>query len=307
MKKIHYAALSAALAGCTLAALAQAQQSPPPAPPAAAPAAAPATPPTATTKVAENVYIFRYVGHQAMFIVTPAGVIATDPISLRRPAKPYIDAIQAVTKAPIKFVVYSHSHFDHTAGGQPFKDLGATFIAQRNAKDRIVALKPQDVVVPDQVVDGKRLITLGGTTLELLYLGKNHSDSTLVMRLPKEKIIFTVDWIPIQGIQFREMADTYIPDIEDGLKKVIAMDWDTLIPGHPGPGGKQTGTKDNARDQLAYLQDLSAAVKKEVSDGKSYDDAVKDIQLPKYQAWPNYKAFLAMNIERYYDFWNRGI
>jgi glyoxylase-like metal-dependent hydrolase (beta-lactamase superfamily II) len=242
-----------------------------------------------------------------MFIVTPAGVIATDPISLRRPAKPYIDAIQAVTKAPIKYVIYSHSHFDHSAGGQPFKDLGATFVAQRNAKERIVELKPQDVVVPDQVVDGKRIITLGGTTLELNYLGKNHSDSTLVMRLPKEKIIFTVDWIPIQGVQFRGMADTYVPDIEGGLKKVIAMDWETLIPGHPGPGGKQTGTKDDARNQLAYLQDLSAAVKQEVSQGKSYDDAIKDISLPKYAAWPSYKNFLPMNIERYYDFWNRGI
>src|ERR1700729_1293404 len=168
---------------------------------ATAQAQAPAPPPTSTTKVegTDNVYIFRYVGHQAMFIVTPDGVIATDPISLRRPAKPYIDAIQAVTKAPIKYVVYSHSHFDHSAGGQPFKDLGATFVAQRNAKERIQQLKPADVVVPDQVVDDKKVITLGGTTLELLYLGKNHSDSTLVMRLPKEKIIFTVDWIPIQG------------------------------------------------------------------------------------------------------------
>ena len=63
----------------------------------------PAPPPTATTKVTDNVYIFRYVGHQSMFIVTPAGVIATVPISLRRPAKPYIDAIQSVTKAPIKY------------------------------------------------------------------------------------------------------------------------------------------------------------------------------------------------------------
>src|SRR5579862_9815990 len=97
-------------------------------------AAPTAPPPFATTKVTDNVYIFRYGGHQSMFVVTPAGVIATDPISLRRPAKPYIDAIQAVTKAPIKYVVYSHSHFDHTAGGKPFKDLGATFVAQRNAK-----------------------------------------------------------------------------------------------------------------------------------------------------------------------------
>ncbi len=53
-----------------------------------------------------------------------------------------------MTKAPIKYVIYSHSHFDHTAGGQPFKDLGAIFVAQRNAKARILALKPPDVVVP---------------------------------------------------------------------------------------------------------------------------------------------------------------
>src|ERR1700720_3606464 len=61
-------------------------------------------------------------------IVTPQGVTATDPISERRPAKPYIDAIQAVTKAPIKYVIYSHSHFDHIAGGKPFKDMGGSTI-----------------------------------------------------------------------------------------------------------------------------------------------------------------------------------
>jgi hypothetical protein len=55
------------------------------------------------------------------------------------------------------------------------------------------------------------------------------------------------------------------------------------------------------------LQDLSAAVKQEFAQGKSYDDAIKDISLPKYSAWPNYKNFLPMNIVRYYDFWNRGI
>jgi glyoxylase-like metal-dependent hydrolase (beta-lactamase superfamily II) len=309
MSRLSFATMTAVLVACAVGARVYAQQPAAPAstPAPAAPAAPAAAPATATTKVTDNVYIFRYVGHQSMFIVTPAGVIATDPISLRRPAKPYIDAIQAVTKAPIKYVIYSHSHFDHTAGGKPFKDLGATFIAQRNAKTRILELKPPDVVVPDQVVDDKRTITLGGETLQLLYLGKNHSDSTLVMYLPKEKIIFTVDWIPIQGVQFRGMADTYIPDIEVGLKKVIALDWNTLIPGHPGPGGKQTGTKDDAVNQLAYLQDLSAAVKTEVDANKTYDQAEKEVSLPKYAAWPSYKAFLPMNVERYYDFWNRGI
>ena len=264
----------------------------------------------ATTKVegTDNVYVFRYENHQSMFVVTKAGVIATDPISLRRPAaKAYIEEIRKVTQAPIKYVIYSHSHYDHIAGGQPFKDLGATFIAHKNAKARIVKLKPADVVVPDRWSTRRRSFKLGGTTLELLYVGRNHSDSTLVMRLPKEKIIFTVDWIPLQAIQFREMADTYIPDIEDGLKKVIAMDWDRLIAGHPGPGGRQIGTKDDARNQLAYLQDLSAAVKKAIGEGKSYVDAEKEIKLPKYEQWGGYGPFLPMNIERYYDYINRGI
>jgi glyoxylase-like metal-dependent hydrolase (beta-lactamase superfamily II) len=300
MSRTHFTALAAALIATAFVTTALAQT----------PAAPAAPPPYATTKVegTDNVYIFRYAGHQSMFVVTKDGVIATDPISLRRPAaKAYIEEIQKITKAPIKYVIYSHAHYDHIAGGQPFKDLGAIFIAHKNAKARIAELKPTDVVIPDQVVDQKKTIKLGGTTLELLYVGKNHSDSTLVMWLPKEKIIFTVDWIPLQAVQFRVMADTYLPDLEEGLKKVIALDWDRLISGHPGPGGRQIGTKDDARNQLAYLQDLSAAVKKAIGEGKSYADAEKEIKLPKYEKWGGYEAFLPMNIERYYDYINRGI
>jgi glyoxylase-like metal-dependent hydrolase (beta-lactamase superfamily II) len=296
MLRAHFIGLSAALTAATLVATAQAQTGAPP--------------PYATTKVdgTDNVYIFRYGGHQSMFIVTKDGVIATDPISERRPAaKTYIEEIHKITKAPIKYVIYSHLHYDHIAGGKPFKDLGATFVAHKNAKDRIVQLKPADVVVPDQTVGDKKVIKLGGTTLELLYVGKNHSDSTLVMRLPKEKIIFTVDWLPLQAVQFRGMADSYLPDLEEGMKKVLAMDWDKLIPGHPGPGGRQTGTKEDVQNDLAYLQDLSAAVKKAVDEGKSVADAQKEIKLPKYESWGNYEPFLPMNIERYYDFHNRGI
>ncbi len=277
---------------------------------AQAPAApvAPAPPPFATTKVTENVYIFRMGGHQSMFVVTKDGVIATDPVGLRRPAaKTYIEEIRKITQAPIKYVIYSHSHYDHIAGGQPFKDLGARFIAHNNAVARLKQLKPADIVIPDEGVGNFKKITLGGTVLELHYVGKNHADNTLVMRLPKEKIIFTVDWIPLGAVQFRGMADTYLPDTQEGLKKVIAMDWDILIPGHPGPGLRQTGTKDDARNVLSYLDDLSAAVKKEVDAGKSYDDAMKGVKLPKYEAWGGYGPFLPMNIERFYDFHNRGI
>jgi glyoxylase-like metal-dependent hydrolase (beta-lactamase superfamily II) len=289
------ASLSAAIAAVSLAAPAWSQAQ---------------RPPFETTKVAgtDNVYIFRYAFHQSMFIVTPQGVIATDPIGYLRPqaVKAYIEEIQKITKAPIRYVIYSHHHYDHIAGGKPFKDLGARFIAHKNAKERLVKLKHPDVVIPDETVDRRRTIRLGGTTLELHYVGRNHSDNSLVMRLPKEKLIFVVDFIPIQAVSFRNMPDSASPiEWEESIKKVLAMDWERMIPGHPGPGGR-LGTKQDAQDHLTYLQELSAEVKKAADAGKCWDAAMKEIKLPKYEGWSGYAAFLAGNVERMCSWWGRG-
>jgi glyoxylase-like metal-dependent hydrolase (beta-lactamase superfamily II) len=167
----------------------------------------------ATTKVegTENVYVFRYGNAQAMFVVTKEGVIATDPIGYGRPqaVTTYLDEIKKITQQPIRYVIYSHHDFDHIASGKPFKDAGATFIAHKKAKERLERLKDPHTVIPDETVDDKRTITLGGTILELTYLGLNHSDSTLVMRLPAERIIFTVDWLPVGSLPGRGMIDSY--------------------------------------------------------------------------------------------------
>ena len=207
------AALTAGLVATAVDGL-MAQTPPPAAQPT--PQATPPAPPTFATRKVEgtdNVYIFRYQNHQSMFVVTKAGVIATDPIGLRRPqaVTTYIDEIKKVTNQPIKYVIYSHSHYDHIAGGKPFKDLGARFIAHKNAQAQLKRMPSPDVVMPDEVVDNKRTITLGGTTLELIYVGRNHSDNSLVMRLPKEKLIFTVDFVPIQSLLFRNLPDTASP------------------------------------------------------------------------------------------------
>src|SRR5882672_1606389 len=111
-------------------------------------------PPYATTKVdgTENVYIFRAGNHQSMFVVTKAGVIATDPIGYGRPemVKTYIAEIRKVTDQPIKYLVYSHHHYDHISGGQPFKDAGATIVAHKRAKERILAQQDPLMVPPDE-------------------------------------------------------------------------------------------------------------------------------------------------------------
>src|SRR5262245_23537406 len=160
----------------------------------------PSRPPFETTKVegTENVYIFRAGNHQSMFVVTSAGVIATDPIGYGRPqmVSTYIDEIKKVSNRPIKYVIYSHHHFDHIAGGKPFKELGATFVAHKRAKERLVGLKDPHTVIPDETMDRSKTIKLGDTTLDLTYTGLNHSDSSIVMRLPREKVLFAVDFIP---------------------------------------------------------------------------------------------------------------
>ncbi len=214
MKRVFLAALACGLAAAASAAWSQ----------------APARPQIATTKVdgTEGVYIFRNGNHQAMFVVTRDGVIATDPVAYGRPqgGAAYVAEIRKVTDKPIKYLIYSHHHYDHVAGGQAFKDAGAKIIAHKKAKERLAVLGDPATPLPDETFDEKRTINLGGTALELTYIGLNHSDSSLVMRLPKEKIIFVVDFLPVGSIPGRGMIDFYPLEAEQAIKQVLAMDWE---------------------------------------------------------------------------------
>lgn len=260
-----------------------------------------------TRKITEQVFIYRYMGHQSVFVVTPDGVIATDPIGFLRPqaVATYIDEIRKVTRAPIRYVVYSHHHYDHIAGGRPFKDMGATFLAHRSAKSRLEALRNPDVVIPDVAVDDRHVIELGGVRVELHYAGRNHSDSTLVMLIPRDRILFAVDFIPIETVNFRNMPDSYLPDWFDSLDRVLAMDWDRLVPGHPYAGGR-LGTKEDVRALKEYMTDLSDAVRQAAAQGKCWDQAMKEIRMPKYEKWGAYEQFLPGNIEWFCSYWGRG-
>src|ERR1700704_3854261 len=134
---------------------------------AAAPAwaQAPQRPMFATPKGkgTDKVYVFRYGNHQSMFVVTSAGVIETDPIGYGRPQAvgTYLDEIKKGSSQAIKYLIYSHQHFDHIAGGKPFKDAGATIVAHTRTKEWLLALRDPHTVLPDETVDAGRTITLG--------------------------------------------------------------------------------------------------------------------------------------------------
>ncbi len=296
MSRASYAVAAAVLAAICLGVVAHAQQ--------------PAAPPFATTKVdgTDNVYVFRYGNHQAMFVVTSAGVIATDPIGYGRPQAvvTYVDEIKKVAGGqPIKYLIYSHHHFDHIAGGKPFKDAGATIIAHKRAQERLQQIKDPHTVLADETMDTTRTVTLGDTTLELTYLGLNHSDNSIVMRLPKQKILFAVDFVSMGSVPGRGMIDSYPLEWEESLKEVLAMEWDRLIPGHPGPGGR-LGTKQDVQDLLTFLQDASAAVKAEAQAGKCWDGVEKGLKLPKYESWAGYENNMPFVLRRYCGLWGRG-
>jgi glyoxylase-like metal-dependent hydrolase (beta-lactamase superfamily II) len=160
--------------------------------------------------------------------------------------------------------------------------------------------------LPDETFEKKRTLNLGGTSLELTYLGLNHSDSSIVMRLPKQKIIFLVDLIPVGTLPGRGMIDFYPLEAENSIKQVLAMDWERLIPGHRGQPDGRLGTKKDAQDQLAFLQDASEAVKTEARAGKCWDGVEKELKLPKYSSWPNYETALPFVLRRYCGLWGRG-
>ena len=272
------------------------------------PAAKPALYETRKVEGTDNVYIFRYGNAQAMFVVTSAGVIATDPIAYarREASEVYVNEIRKVTNQPIRYLVYSHHHFDHIAGGKPFKDAGATIIAHQRARERLAVLKDPYTPLPDQVISKSSALQLGDTTLELHYLGLNHSDSTLLMRLPKERILFAVDFISVGTLPGRGMIDSYPLEWEESLKKVLAMDWDRLIPGHPGVPNGRLGTKKDVQDLLTFLQEASAEMQKLARDGKCWDTAEKEFAMPKYANWPGYAAAMHFVGRRYCGLWGRG-
>ena len=104
---------------------------------------------------------------------------------------------------------------------------------------------------PDLVVDdsGGKAGTRRHDARASLPSAKNHGDNSLIMRLPKEKIIFVVDFLPLSGTQFRQMADTYLPVQEITMKKILAMDWDKLIPGAPEPADDAPAGRNQGRRQ----------------------------------------------------------
>ncbi len=213
---------------------------------------------TSVKKLAPGVYHFRYGFHSNLFIVTDEGVIATDPLSPDA-AKACLAEIRKITDKPVRYVIYSHDHTDHIAGGGVYEGQ-AKFVAHRNAFELIKARGIDEIIAPDLLVDNRHTLELGGKTVQLVHFGRIESASGLALYLPEDKILMWVDAVRSFGAPYRYLEGYDWLEFRNALQELQTWEIEILIPGHGPP-------TDKSRLVLFanYLQHMQTAAEKEMA------------------------------------------
>ena len=133
--------------------------------------------------------------------------------------------------------------------------------------------------------------------VELIYLGKNHSDNSIVALFPDERTLFAVDFISAKRLPYKTISRAYFPEYFDSIDKVAAIDFDTFAPGHG-----MLGVKQDALDHGQYLRELHAAVEEGIAAGKTLAELQESIKMEKYKDWGQYDPWLKENIEGMYGY-----
>jgi glyoxylase-like metal-dependent hydrolase (beta-lactamase superfamily II) len=183
-------------------------------------------------KIEDNIYTFRRGNHRTMFVVTDAGVIVMDPMKPAIADRMY-EVIRKITDKPIKYMIYSHNHWDHTRGGKVFKDAGAVVIAHELAARALKDWPNEEVVPPDLAWSGDTYeISLGDIELELHYFGENHGEGLTFFYFPQTKLVHIIDVVSPNRLPPGVPADFKPKGIVDSLTKSLELDFERVVPAH---------------------------------------------------------------------------
>ncbi len=247
------------------------------------------------TEVADGIYSFGNGFIYSGIVVSDDGVVIFDPMNTPH-SEGMLQAIQGMTDQPIRYVIYSHNHWDHTGGGQVFKDVGATIMSHVNARDWQLTHPHPDVVVPDEAwEDDVHVIEMGNKTIELHYFGKNHGDGMVVARFAEDNIIFIADLVVPNRVGFGNLPDFFPAEWERTLAEIQELEYDTVMFTHGAPSGAPSAVV----DQLQYLQDLRGAIFAEFAKGTDFLEIPNVIELPQYADWDGYDDWLHLNAWRF--------
>jgi glyoxylase-like metal-dependent hydrolase (beta-lactamase superfamily II) len=247
----------------------------------------------AIIQVRDNLYRF-VVGegpalHAALFLVTSEGIILTDPTETDA-ARWLKDELKRRFNKPVKYVVYSHGHFDHIGGGQVFQKEGAIVIAHENAVEPIIGER-LPTAVPNQVFKTKLTIKLGGEVVKLTRVAPSHSDSMIIIEFPRQRAVSAVDFCPVNALPYNDFLDFYYDGWIESLEYLSRLDFDTLEAGH-----YELGTKANVALNLEYMRRLHDQVLNLVRQGQSWDQLYRNVKTDKkFQGWIGYPGMSILN------------
>ena len=251
----------------------------------------------ATTEVADGVYTYAPGGSISMFVVTGDGVIAIEPSNTQH-ATGMLAAIESVTDQPVRYLLHSHNHWDHSGGGQVFRDAGATILAHKEAYDWMIANPHAGMVVPDEGWSGERRdITLGGTTVEMHYVGMSHGLGMTVFRVAEQNVVYVADLVTPNRVLFAIVPDFNVNEWKRALSKIEALEFDIAVFSH-NQTTETTGSKADVTATREYIQDMQDAIVAEFEKGTAMAQIPQMVKLPKYENWAMYNEWLPLNVWR---------
>ena len=249
-------------------------------------------------KIADNVYSYVDIrnasprnsfGANAGVVVGRDGILVVDTLISSKMARKFLEDIRAVTDKPIKYVVNTHSHLDHSFGNSEFEKQGAVIIAHQNSKKDLQIngeaamkraigygltdndLEGTTIALPKITFNEKMEIDLGGQTVMLIYPGPSHTDGSVMVYIPDKKLLFAGD------ILFTDYHPNLVGGDIDGwikaLDYLMSLDVDTIIPGH----GPLSGRKDIS-DMKEYLIAFDRKAKELCAKSKDVDWIVSEIK-----------------------------
>jgi len=260
--------------------------------------------PGQVTKISDGFYTFAHVGGRNVFFVTGKGVIVTDPLN-EWAARMLREEIRKITDQPVKYVIYSHPHWDHAAGGRIFKDEGAKFIAQERCVDYFRNFPNPDVIEPDITYKKDYTLRLGDRRLKLMYLGPNHSDCMTFIRVEGTPYLVMVDMANPGSLPRGDMMDYALHHWVRTLKEVEAMAKDgvtTVVEGHGPPSAPLSA----ATERREYLEALMAEVKAAMEKGVPSDKIADSIDMAKFRHMQNWDRYFKANVARVASYYSIG-
>jgi len=247
-------------------------------------------------------------GSNAGFVVGSNGVLVVDTFVDVAPARDLLAEIRKVTNLPIRFVVNTHYHLDHTGGNAIFEEAGATILAQRNLRGWLrtenlkffgATPKPEDkarveaLVLPDETYTDAVDIYLGSRVVQVRYM-LGHTGGDSVVTVPDANVVFGGDLV----------WQKHLPNLIDATTSDWVKTLEKLLADHPSAtfvsGHGDVATPDDVRDFHDYLAALRDDIAKAQAAGKSGQDLIDTVSAQlkdKYGAW-GFQIFLPRNIQQ---------